>query len=423
MMLPNRPTPPILDSLSGMGIAVNQVTILRISSLVAASFLVHLWGLTASKLFPDAISFGDLSLYEYWAYQVDNGTGFYGLATEWVYPALAFVPIWIAGAMNIVSYEISWLVVVFALNTAAILLMVRPATNGKIFSGTHASWAFIAALFLLGPVAVSRIDSVSAALAIFGLVAISRKSTGLAAALFTVAGWIKIWPIALFAAMVAAFKKRVQVFVVATLISASIIAVGVIAGGTKVFSFVTQQQERGIQIESVMATPWMWLAKFGSANLFFDDVVLTNQVSGDCVQELASISNYILFGALAITAFLAIRAVRAGRDRTEVFVLAALTGVLDLIVFNKVGSPQFMIWLAVVLVALVYFGINKSKLALVFGAAILLLTQLVYPIFYVELLGLETLPLGLLTLRNMLLVALLIWANVQLSKKAALAAS
>jgi hypothetical protein len=167
-----------------------------------------------------------------------------------------------------------------------------------------------------------------------------------------------------------------------------------------------------------MATPWMWLAKFGSANLFFDDVVLTNQVSGAFVQELASISNYILFGALGITFFLAIRAVQAGRDRTQVFVLASLTGVLDLIVFNKVGSPQFMIWLAVVLVALVYFGIKKSKLALVFGAAILLLTQLVYPIFYVELLGLETLPLGLLTLRNLLLVALLIWANVQLSRKA-----
>jgi hypothetical protein len=115
---------------------------------------------------------------------------------------------------------------------------------------------------------------------------------------------------------------------------------------------------------------------------------------------------------------LAIRAVRAGRDRTQVFVLAALTGVLDLIVFNKVGSPQFMVWLTVVLVALVYFGINKAKLALAFGAAILLLTQLVYPVFYLELLGLETLPLGLLTLRNLLLVALLIWANLQLSKKA-----
>jgi len=401
-----------------MGISVNHVAVLRNSSLVAASFLVHLWGLTASKLFPDAISFSDLSLYEYWAYQVDNGTGVYGFATEWVYPALAFVPIWIAGAINIVSYEISWLILVFALNTAGILLLVRPASNGKIFSGTHASWAFVAALFLLGPVAVSRIDSVSAALAIFGLVAIGRNSTGIAAALFTIAGWIKIWPIAMFVAMVAAFKKRVQVFFVATLISVSIIAVGIIAGGTKVFSFVTQQQERGIQIESVMATPWMWLAKFGSAKLFFDDLVLTNQVSGALVQELASISNYLLFGALGITFFLAIRAIRAGRDRTQVFVLASLTGVLDLIVFNKVGSPQFMIWLAVVLVALVYFGISISKLALVIGAAILLLTQLVYPIFYVELLGLETVPLGLLTLRNLLMVALLIWANVQLSRKA-----
>jgi hypothetical protein len=400
-----------------MGTRLNQRAILRTSSLVAASFLVHLWALTASKLFPDAISFGDLSLYDYWAYQVDNGTGVYGLVTDWVYPALAFVPIWIAGALNLVSYEVSWLAVVFVLNTAAVLLMVRRESNGGLFSGTYASWAFLSALLFLGPVAVSRIDSVSAALAILGLVAINRNSTGIAAALFTIAGWIKIWPVALFAAMIAVFKKRLQAIIVATIISASIIGIGLLAGGTKVFGFVVQQQERGIQIESVMATPWMWLAKFGLANIFFDDSILTNQVSGPLVQGLAAVSNYLLFIALAITVLLAIRAVRAGRNRTQVFALAALTGVLDLIVFNKVGSPQFMIWLAVPLVALVYFGINKSKVALAMGAAILLLTQLVYPVFYIELLGLEIMPLGLLTVRNLLLVALLIWANTQLLKK------
>jgi hypothetical protein len=406
-----------------MGTSVNQVAILRTSSLVAASFLVHLWALTASKLFPDAISFGDLSLYDYWAYQVDNGTGVYGLVTEWVYPALAFVPIWIAGALNLVSYEVSWLAVVFVLNTAAVLLLVRRESNGGVFTGTKASWAFLSALLFLGPVAVSRIDSVSAALAILGLVAINRNTTGIAAALFTIAGWIKIWPVALFVAMIAVFKKRLQAITVATIISASIIGIGLLAGGTKVFGFVLQQQERGIQIESVMATPWMWLAKFGSANIFFDDSILTNQISGPSVQELAAVSNYLLFIALAITVLLAIRAVRAGRNRTQVFALTALTGVLDLIVFNKVGSPQFMIWLAVPLVALVYFGINKSKVALAIGAAILLLTQLVYPVFYIELLGLEIMPLGLLTVRNLLLVALLIWANTQLLKKTDLATS
>jgi len=406
-----------------MGTSVNQVAILRTSSLVATSFLVHLWALTASKLFPDAISFGDLSLYDYWAYQVDNGTGVYGFVTEWVYPALAFAPIWIAGALNLVSYEVSWLTLVFGLNTAAVLLLVRRESNGGVFTGTNASWAFLSALLLLGPVAVSRIDSVSAALAILGLVAINRNSTGIAAALFTIAGWIKIWPVALFAAMIAVFKKRLQAIVVATSFSASIIGVGLLAGGTKVFGFVLQQQERGIQIESVMATPWMWLAKFGSANIYFDDSILTNQVSGPLVQELAAVSNYLLFIALAITVLLAIRAMRAGRNRTQVFALAALTGVLDLIVFNKVGSPQFMIWLAVPLVALVYFGINKSKVALAMGGAILLLTQLVYPVFYIELLGLESMPLGLLTVRNLLLVALLIWANTQLLKKTDLATS
>jgi len=402
---------------------VNQAAILRTSSLVAASFLVHLWALTASKLFPDAISFGDLSLYDYWAYQVDNGTGVYGLVTEWVYPALAFVPIWIAGALNLVSYEVSWLTLVFVLNTTAVLLLVRRESNGGLFSGTYASWAFLSALLFLGPVAVSRIDSVSAALAILGLVAINRNATGIAAALFTIAGWIKIWPVALFAAMIAVFKKRLQAIAVATIISASIIGIGLLAGGTKVFGFVLQQQERGIQIESVMATPWMWLAKFGSANIFFDESILTNQVSGPLVQELAAVSNYLLFIALAITVLLAIRAVRAGRNRTQVFALAALTGVLDLIVFNKVGSPQFMIWLAVPLVALVYFGINKSKVALAMGAAILLLTQLVYPVLYIELLGLEIMPIWLLTVRNLLLVALLIWANSQLLKKTDLATS
>jgi hypothetical protein len=385
--------------------------------------LVHLWALTASKLFPDAISFGDLSLYDYWAYQVEQGAGIYGLASEWVYPALAFAPIWITGAINIFSYEISWLILVFALNTAAALLLVTAPSRGKLFSGTEASWIFLAALFALGPVAVSRIDSVSAALAIFGLVAITRKSQVAATTFFTIAGWIKIWPIALFAALVSSFQNRLRAFAVAAAISAGVIGVGLVVGGTKVFSFVFQQQHRGIQIESVVATPWMWLAKFGSANLFFDEVVLTNQVSGSFVEELASISNLILFGALAITIFLAVLAVRSGRNRNEVFALASLTGVLDLIVFNKVGSPQFMIWVTVALVALVYFKVQGAKAALVMGAAILTLTQLVYPIFYIGLLGLETFPLVLLTLRNLLLIALLVWANIQLSKKAPLAQS
>ncbi|CAB4557129.1 unannotated protein [freshwater metagenome] len=82
-----------------------------------------------------------------------------------------------------------------------------------------------------------------------------------------------------------------------------------------------------------------------------------------------------------------------------------------------------MTWVTVALVALVYFKVRGARTALIIGAAILILTQLVYPVFYIGLLGLDILPLGLLTIRNLLLVALLVWANIRLAKRASLAKS
>jgi hypothetical protein len=395
---------------------INQLKLLRTTALIGTSILIHLWALTASKVFADAISFGDLGLYDYWSYMSNNGAGWYGLVTDWVYPALAFIPIWLAGLVAVLDYEIAWLALVFILNTDAALTLVKKTESNKPFAGTFASWAFLAALFAIGPVAVSRIDSVSAALAIFGLVAINRNQIATASAFFTVAGWIKIWPIALFVSLLATVEQKARAIYVALAITSSVVIVGLITGGTTVFGFITQQQDRGIQIESVMATVWMWLAKFGLAEIFFDEQVLTNQVSGVLVQEVAAASNWLMLLALSITFLLALRAIRAGSNRKEVFAIASLAGVLDLIVFNKVGSPQFMIWLAVALVAAIFFEVKSIKMPLIVGGTILLLTQLIYPVFYLELLGLETLPLWLLTIRNLLLVWLLVWANFRLSR-------
>ena len=399
-----------------MNTGINQLKLLRTTALIGTSILIHLWALTASKVFADAISFGDLGLYDYWSYMSNNGAGWYGLVTDWVYPALAFIPIWLAGLVAVLDYEIAWLALVFILNTDAALTLVKKTESNKPFAGTFASWAFLAALFAIGPVAVSRIDSVSAALAIFGLVAINRNQIATASAFFTVAGWIKIWPIALFVSLLATVEQKARAIYVALAITSSVVIVGLITGGTTVFGFITQQQDRGIQIESVMATVWMWLAKFGLAEIFFDEQVLTNQVSGVLVQEVAAASNWLMLLALSITFLLALRAIRAGSNRKEVFAIASLTGVLDLIVFNKVGSPQFMVWLAVALVAAIFFEVKSIKMPLIVGGTILLLTQLIYPVFYLELLGLETLPLWLLTIRNLLLVWLLVWANFRLSR-------
>ena len=51
-------------------------------------------------------------------------------------------------------------------------------------------------------------------------------------------------------------------------------------------------------------------------------------------------------------------------------------------------------------------------------AAIALLTNLVYPIFYDEILKGNPFAFALLTVRNLVYVGLLVWANVQLSSLA-----
>ena len=125
-----------------------------------------------------------------------------------------------------------------------------------------------------------------------------------------------------------------------------------------------------------------------------------------------------MFFALAITVLLGYRAIRAGADRNQVFAAMSLTAVLDLIVFNKVGSPQFELWLSVPLMAGILLGLPRWRLPLAMGASIALLTNLIYPVFYLDVLAAGSLGVWLLTIRNATLVALLVWANLRLSKLA-----
>jgi hypothetical protein len=383
--------------------------------LVLATALVHLWLVVQNRLFEDVVSFGDISLYEYWAFQVQNGAGLYGLETEWVYPVLAFVPIWIASQIPFVSFEVGWLILVFVLNTAAVLLLQEPSDRRRRRS--LASWVFLAALFLLGPVAIARIDAVSAALAIFALLAIARKSFATSSVLLTIAGWIKVWPVGIFLVMLGAWRRPTRALFFALAISVFISLLGLAVGSGQVFSFIFAQQDRGVQIESVLATPWLWLASFGQAEIFYDREILTNQIQGPLVSELASISNLFLFLALGLTVVLTIKAVRGGANRRYSFAVASLVAVLNLIVFNKVGSPQFMLWLAIGVVALVFFKVPKITFALVVSGLNLGLTQLIYPVLYLELLSLDLLPLILISARNLLLIVLMIWGYSRLTSK------
>ena len=393
---------------------------LRLAALWVSTALVHLWLVLEAQLNPHTAPFNDVNLYGYWVDQVNGGQGLLGVSEPWVYPFLAFAPMavakWLGAGFGI---QTGWIVLVGVLHLVALSAVVDWGRAGK--PAFRAAGLYLVYLALLGPVAIGRIDAIAAFFALLGVVQLHQNRTRLAMSLFTIGAWIKIWPAAAAIALFAAAKSKANYVVAAIATSAALLVLGLLLGGNeKLLSFVSMQGDRGLQVESVLATFWVWAAKFGApgAGIYFDNVLVTNQVSGIWASEVAWLLGPVMVFAISITVFLGIRAFRAGADTKHLFVATFLTATLDLIVFNKVGSPQFELWLAVPLMAGILFELPKWRLPVVVGLSIALLTNLLYPIFYMDLMVLGWLGIAILTIRNALLIALLVWANFRLSKLA-----
>ena len=352
----------------------------------------------------EAVPYGDVSfVYEFWAGQAAGGAGIVGLDSQWVYPAAALIPILLPLLAGPGLYPIGWIVLVTALNAGAFayLLYSAPGTNRNTLQRT-AAWWWLAFLMLLGPISVARLDSIVTPLAIVGLLTAVQRPA-IAGALLAVATWIKVWPAALIAAVIVAVNQRKKVLLSALITSAVIVAIALILGGAgNIFSFLGQQTGRGLQIEAPLATPFLWLAAFHEQGyaVYYDTVILTFQVLGDGTGIVADVSSFLLGLAFLGTLAWGIWLHRKGSSPSHVLPAVALTLTMVLIVFNKVGSPQYIGWIAAPIIAGLVLEQKRfvvpAVIALVLGA----LTQGFYPYLYNGVLNVQPVELSILTLRN-----------------------
>lgn len=387
-------------------------------ALWAAFVLAHL-GLGLLALYAPGQPLGDVTnVYKFWIVDYAlEGRGWVGIDTVWVYPILAIVPMILAAAFGGDFYASTWLTLVMVVDAIAFAVVV---TRARRHGGAHVGWWWIGFLVALGPVAVGRIDAITVPIAMLGmLVILSRPALG--GVLLTVAAWIKVWPAALVAAVVIAVRDRVRVIVAAGITTVVVLVVALALGaGFNVFSFITQQTGRGLQIEAVIATPWMWDAALGAGHsrVYYDFSILTFQVQGPGAATAAMITTPLLAGAAAGLLALGILSVRRGRAAGEVLPPLVLALTVALILFNKVGSPQFVSWLAVPIA----FGLMSAAAAIgrsfrvpaVLALVIAGLTQVVYPYFYHAVVDAQLSIVIVLTARNLLYVVLFAWALVAL---------
>ncbi len=353
---------------------------------------------------------GDVQkVYFGWARDAVAGSSVVGIDTGFVYPILAFVPILASLAFGPAFYAATWLGIVTLLNGIAFAFLLGRGRNRAALLA--AGW-WLAFLVLLGPIALARIDAVTAAMALVAVLWV-RSRPFAATVLLTVATWVKVWPIALVAALFVASRRRWQVTLALAGTSAAIIAVALgLGSGPNVFSFVTEQTNRGIQIESPVGGIWMWQAalRVPGTLVYYDRQILTYQVIGTGTNVAIALMTPLLVLAVAAVLLLGWQARRRGAAGDRLYPPLVLALVLTLILANKVGSPQFVGWIAApVILGLLVRG-RGWRMPAVLVLAIAALTQLVYPYLYQWLLVADPFMVLVLTLRNLLEVVLLGWA-------------
>ncbi len=375
-------------------------------TLWIAFLLVHL--LLGALALDQGKGLGDVYLvYKPWAQLAAQGTSIVGVTTDWVYPFAALVPIMLPLLLGADNYVGGWLTMVLLLDAAAFAVLIVGREPRRIV----AAWWWLVFLVLLGPIAVGRLDSVSAALAIVGLLWLTMHEKA-AVAVLTIATWIKVWPAAIIAAAVVALRTRRHVIAVAAVTSLIIVIVPLIFGaGLRVLSFITMQTGRGLQIEAPISTIWMWQAALHvpGAIVYYDRDLLTFQVTGAGTTAAGALMNPLLALTAIVVALIGIRSVRRGTPYTRILPELSLALVTAFIAFNKVGSPQYIVWFAApVIIGLVYQGRGFRTPALLVGA-IAGLTQVIYPYLYDLLLNPQPAMVAVLTARNLLYFVLLGW--------------
>lgn len=386
----------------------------RRAVLWTAFVLVHLAVSCLGFVLPNQ-PMGDVFLvYEPWSGAALAGEGIVGVTETWVYPQLALIPMVLAHGLSwIGGYIVGWAILVALVDAMAFGVLIGSARSA---GRSLAAWFWLAAILLLGPVGLYRLDALTVALVVLGSLWLVGRPW-LAGILLAVATWIKVWPAAIIAAAVIALRRRLTLIGAGLAVSGATAAVVLAAGGAPhLFGFIGDQTTRGLQVEAPISTVYLWGDLLDAPGFFvyYATDMLTYQVTGAGIDPVIAAMTPVLLVGVGAVAVLAAVQVRRGASVVALLPAASLALVVAFIVFNKVGSPQYLCWILPPVVLGLVLDRRRWRRPAILVLALCALTQVVYPLFYGDVLGAQPFGVLVLTVRNILLVVLLAWMVARL---------
>jgi hypothetical protein len=359
------------------------------------SVLWALWLVTRAVLYLVGTNprfVGDVGLYHQWYACCLSRLAVPAGDPMWQYPPGAAVVFWLPGRLP-GSYVDNFAFLAIGCDLAVTVILCLAPRRGGSLAG---AWYWVCSVPLLGSLAVGRLDIIPVAFSVAALCLTSRG--GVRSVLLGIGAAVKAWPVTLLAGTAPGQWRR-------TLAIQAVLAAACVFFRGPTMSFLAHQDARGVEIESVAATPfmiWRHSGWHGSAVFRYG----AWQLSGDYVALARDASKLgLVFTAVAVAVWCVLTASGRIRWRPEFAADAPLAVTLLVMVASPVLSPQYLLWvIGLAAACLASRRTTQRPVALaVMGAA--LLTVAVFPAGWQSLLAGSATITGILTARNVLLVA------------------
>jgi hypothetical protein len=313
----------------------------------------------------------DLAIYQRWA-EGPLAEGTFPTDPMWQYPPLAG-PVFRLGAL-LPGDRLGFALLFFALDAVIMLLLTwQAAGTGRTGGRTLWAWAAV----ITGPLLLARFDVVPTVLALAAVLLAGTRATA-SGVLAGLGAWLKVWPVL----VLAGIRRRDIPRAVLGVGVVSLVVVAVLLATTgQPFGFLTGQSERGLQIESVAAWPFL-VARGLGADVEVVYQYGAHEVVADGVTAVALCSVLLTLALLGLVALQRLRGALEDHAAADV----ALAAVLFSVVTSRVFSGQYFIWLLALCAACLGTPGSRMRRCVALVVASGAASQLVYPWLYSALL-------------------------------------
>ena len=376
--------------------------------------LLMLWATTVLPWFSHGSVLGDVTIYRGWAKVLETGT--YPVHdTQWQYPPAAALVFLVPQAFTHlgVSYIIAFFFFALLADLVIFLLLLSHANRNAVADSAdpHLTgvWAWVIGGFAIGPLVLMRYDVIVTAFAVGGLIAPARSVKvrwSLRGALLGFGAMVKAWPGALVLGLPPRGPgRRALGWAVGT----AVVTTGILSLClTGAFSFLSGQSNRGIEVESVLASPFMVASWFGYP-VKVVHLYGSFQISGPGISAVASFAELLTVVGVCIVLWWRLMRFRPRCWTPALMYDTAFTVLLVLVVTSRVLSPQYLIWLlGLACVVLTENGPMRRGTVMARPACLVifcvLITQVEFPLLFGEVMGAQFWGTMVVAVRNLILV-------------------